>query len=308
MTTKTPLYLITGFLGSGKTTLMKHIIASKADKMKLAIIQNDYAAAHIDAHELRASQKSFEIVEINNGSIFCVCQLDSFVQALADVAASLKPDAILIEASGLADPISICQIIENPKISSLVYLQHIWCVIDAVHFEKLAAFHLRSRHQVRVADTLVVNKTDLNPNPGPLNDRLKQLNPFADITQAQHCVIELIRAFEPNPQPVAYRTLPGGLEDHNPGRPPIKTGVIKTTAVISPENLRRFLSENASGAIRIKGFINLTDGRVVAYHKIYEQEALVEAENLLLPTEIVFLGHEESPGELLRKFKAYCEQ
>ena len=81
---KIPFYLVTGFLGSGKTTLIKQFIERYADSKKIAIIQNEYAEVNIDSRELKLTGKSFELLEMNNGSVFCVCLLGSFIHSLAD--------------------------------------------------------------------------------------------------------------------------------------------------------------------------------------------------------------------------------
>ena len=95
---KIPFYLVTGFLGSGKTTLIKQFIGSYADLKKIAIIQNEFAEVNIDSRDLRETRKSFELLEMNNGSVFCVCLLGSFVYSLASFIEEHHPDLIILEA------------------------------------------------------------------------------------------------------------------------------------------------------------------------------------------------------------------
>lgn len=95
---KIPFYLVTGFLGSGKITLLKRIINDHADSMKLAVIQNEFAPASVDGTDLRQTHKPFEMLEINKGSVFCVCLLSGFIKSLSVFIDSYTPDAVFLEA------------------------------------------------------------------------------------------------------------------------------------------------------------------------------------------------------------------
>jgi G3E family GTPase len=70
--TQIPFFLVTGFLGSGKTTFLKSAL-EKLPKKKVAIIQNEFAPASIDGTELKRQDGNYKTLEINNGSVFCVC-------------------------------------------------------------------------------------------------------------------------------------------------------------------------------------------------------------------------------------------
>ena len=140
-----PFFLITGFLGSGKTTLLKNIVNQFADDKKLAIIQNEFAAANIDKKELRETNKSFKLLEINRGSAFCVCLLSSFTKSLRDFIDAHQPDAIFLEATGLSDPIAIAEILNDAKFDD-VYLSYVWCIADAMNFHKTGSMITRVQH------------------------------------------------------------------------------------------------------------------------------------------------------------------
>ena len=70
-----PFYLITGFLGSGKTTLLKYLLNHVGSRYRIAVIQNEFAPTGMDGMELKRESPDFKLLEINNGSVFCVCQL-----------------------------------------------------------------------------------------------------------------------------------------------------------------------------------------------------------------------------------------
>ena len=147
---KIPFYLVTGFLGSGKTTLIKQFIDRYADSKKIAIIQNEYADVNIDSRELKQTGKSFELLEMNNGSVFCVCLLGSFVHSLADFIHQHQPDLVILEASGLSDPITISQIISSSALRNLIWLAHSYTIVDALNFQKTIERVGRNTQQIRV--------------------------------------------------------------------------------------------------------------------------------------------------------------
>ena len=75
---KIPLHIISGFLGSGKTTLLKNILEKYSDTIKIGVVQNEFAPANIDGIALKKTGKNFNLLEIKNGSVFCVCLLSTF--------------------------------------------------------------------------------------------------------------------------------------------------------------------------------------------------------------------------------------
>lgn len=116
--TKIPLYLITGFLGSGKTTFLKNIIKSLGKSKKLGIIQNEFAPANMDGQELkRTTNKDFSLMEVNNGSVFCVCLLSGFISSINKFVEQYNPEIICMEASELSDPVGIGEIFQSPQLS-----------------------------------------------------------------------------------------------------------------------------------------------------------------------------------------------
>ena len=113
-----PFYLINGFLGSGKTTLLKRILNEYADDKKIGVIQNEFAAINVDSAELQREQKTFAILEVNRGSVFCVCLLSDFITSLRHFIDDHHPEALFLEASGLSDPISIIELLSARIIST----------------------------------------------------------------------------------------------------------------------------------------------------------------------------------------------
>lgn len=178
---KINLYLLTGFLGSGKTTMLLKLLNELKDK-RVGVIQNEFGKLGIDGTILR--KENLEIIEINRGSIFCSCLKISFVQALAEMSKQ-DLDYVIVESSGLADPSNIEEILRGVQV--LVEDNYVFkgaiCLIDGVNFlDQLKDLETINR-QLKHCHLAVINKVDLI-NDDHLNKlivEIKKINPVCDI-------------------------------------------------------------------------------------------------------------------------------
>ena len=153
------LFLITGFLGSGKTTFLKNFI-KLFSKDKIALIINEFGKEGVDGKLL--SSLKISISEIVNGSVFCVCRLEQFKQTLKEVIEN-QPNIIIIETSGLSDPTNIREILSDKEFSDIQYMGSI-CLVDALNLKKVYSTARVCKAQIAVSDIAVINKTDIaNP-------------------------------------------------------------------------------------------------------------------------------------------------
>jgi G3E family GTPase len=153
-----PLTVIGGFLGAGKTSLLVHWL-QQAQGQRIAVLVNDFGAINIDAELL--SESNSDTIALSNGCVCCQIGGD-LSQALLQVLDTPQPfDAIVIEASGVSDPWPIAQIALADKRLSL---HGVLVVVDAAAVRAHAAdplLHDSLLRQLRAADLLVLNKTDL---------------------------------------------------------------------------------------------------------------------------------------------------
>jgi len=301
---KIPFYLVTGFLGSGKTTLIKKIIERYADSKKIAIIQNEYADVNIDSRELKQTGKSFELLEMNNGSVFCVCLLGSFIHSLADFIHQHQPDLIILEASGLSDPITISQIISSSALRNMIWLAHSYIIVDALNFQKTIERVGRNTQQIRVADTIVMNKCDLAVESlSEIRRKLLIINPFAKIVETSFCKIELSEesAFH---FPVSIM---GNGQKDSSGRPDIGSVVIKCTKAVSSENLDYFIRKYSLITYRMKGYINTVNGPM-AVQASFEHIEIKPVPDNPYHTEMVIIGPEIDQKILQQEFENLCNK
>lgn len=150
------LYMITGFLGAGKTTALRNIINSFCAQ-KVAVIINEFGVEGVDAALLDAPDIGLE--QVNGGSVFCSCRLDQFEEALRRVMAT-APEIILVEASGLSDPSNIRTILSLEGLEDVDYRGGI-CIVDAENFQKVLSTVRVCKKQLAVSSLVLVNKADL---------------------------------------------------------------------------------------------------------------------------------------------------
>jgi G3E family GTPase len=171
--------IVTGFLGSGKTTLIGGILRNPAFA-RTAVIVNELGEVGLD-HALIAHADE-RLVALTTGCLCCAVRSD-LVETLLDLAARREAgaadyDRVLIETSGLADPAPILHgLMTDPAIAASHGLDTLLTLVDAVHGETTLARHTEARRQIALADTLVLSKTDLTAASSGLLAELAALNP-----------------------------------------------------------------------------------------------------------------------------------
>lgn len=283
-----PFFLITGYLGAGKTTLMRNILLRHADCRRLAVVQNEFAPSGMDALELKRTGKPYRVLELNRGSIFCICLMSDFCRSLAALVDDYKPEAVFVEATGLADPIAVAQLLEAPELRERVFLRRIWCLVDLASYAKYGRSIRQVVHQIRVADTVLLNKTDLAPagECDRVAAEIRALNPFATVVPAAFAQVELGDVFDPpDGAPAAARLAP-----ENPGpRPEIETAVLRAAGEIEPERLDRFIAAYADRLWRLKGFV-VCRGGSLSVQSSFGNTRILPAPDYSGPSELIALG------------------
>ncbi len=296
--------LVAGFLGAGKTTFIKRLLERYSDGRRIGIVQNEYASANIDTEELRSTGMKFEILEINNGSVFCICLLANFIDSLVSFVDKYKPEIIILEASGLSDPIGIAELLQHDKISEKIYLAHIWCIIDSLNYLKTGRMIDRLKRQVMISDTLIINKTDLGKvNVPDIRKEISLINPNAKIKEASYCDIDVDFSAEfMIDERIAFLQAKQHANNIPSGRAEISTVVLKTSRPVSKEALQIFLEEVEKKIIRLKGFVMLNDGIKVKIQSEFGNTSVEEISWYNGPTELIGLGYDITPAGFGRRF------
>ena len=157
-----PILVVTGFLGAGKTTLVRRLVQDAArKKMRLAVIVNEFGEADVDSHILREADAEL-LASIAGGCACCACQ-DELHWTLEEIAARdevEKPDAIVLETSGLADPVALLETLLAPQLLAHFRIAPLVCVADAARLESGAPLPLLMQRQIQLAGTIALNKID----------------------------------------------------------------------------------------------------------------------------------------------------
>ncbi len=159
MSEKTDVYLVTGFLGSGKTTFLRGILERFPRDRKLLVLMNEFGEIGVDGSLVHG--KDFDLLEISRGSIFCACVKSDFIRALHETAYRIRPDLLIMESTGVADPTGLRRDLNLPLFKDRFRLAEQFCIIDPTIFEE--AFHTFASVEKQIASStlFVINKRDL---------------------------------------------------------------------------------------------------------------------------------------------------
>lgn len=275
----TDFYLITGFLGAGKTTLIHSLLSVFKDK-QVCLIINEFGKVGIDTKLFADTNTTLQ--EIVSGSIFCVCRLDQFESALENALVK-TPDVIIVEASGLSDPTAIRRIL-NKHINDerLVYRGAI-CLADAPRYMKIIQTVRVCKKQFAISDLIIVNKTDLvtQDELSTVLEQIKLQFPYAAVETTQYGAItrDILDSLKCGEH----------ISKEIDERPNItkQRATVDVSLKMDSTQLEKFVKMVAEDTQRIKGFVQLSDGIfyvdcVGPYVKITRWAGEIPAENKLV--------------------------
>lgn len=287
---KIPATIVTGFLGAGKTTLIRNVLENTGDR-RLALIINEFGDVGVDGDILRAcgveNCPEENIVELANGCLCCTVA-DDFVPAIeALLAHEKRPDHIIIETSGLALPKPLVKAFDWPAIRSKLTVDGVIAVIDgkavaegrfADDLDAIAQERAETQtidhdnpleevfeDQLACADLVILNKTDLL-------DEAEERRVAAQLAEGARAAVKVVRAREGRVDPLVLLGLAAAAEDDLDNRPShhdaepdhdhddFDSFVVEIGAVADPAALvaRLEAAARAHDVLRIKGFVEVS--------------------------------------------------
>ena len=194
-----PVIILTGFLGSGKTTLLNHILKNSPN-MRIGAIVNDFGKINID-NMLVAGNVSEKTIELSNGCICCMLGDNGLKEPLAQLANSeSKIDAIIIEASGIAEPYDLMQTLRFARNEFVHFGGNIY-ITDAQHFnDNFKQFSTYFTKCLKTSDIILINKTDLvsQNQLKKINEIIRELNPHSPVINTSNAEISTELLFDNN--------------------------------------------------------------------------------------------------------------
>nr|WP_157344121.1 GTP-binding protein [Bradyrhizobium pachyrhizi] len=179
-----PILLVAGFLGAGKTTIVNHLLAH-AQGRRIAAVVNDFGAINIDAELIAGASDG--VVSLSNGCICCTLEGDLLRTLATLLRRDPRPEFIVIETSGIADPADIVRNLMDPVIWKEAPLETVLCVVDAAQPAAVLNDALL-RSQLRAADVVALSKVDLADAAAcaAIRDAVRAVRPAAVVVDALH--------------------------------------------------------------------------------------------------------------------------
>ena len=183
--------MLTGYLGAGKTTLVNRILAERHGR-RWAVIVNEFGETGIDGELIVGGDE--ELVELSNGCVCCTVRGDLVRTVRSLLMRTPKPEAILVETTGLAAPAPVAQtFLVDHVLQSRTRLDSITALADALHIGAQLDDSREAVEQIAFADQIVLNKTELVDSDAlaRIEQRLRRLNPLAPILRAVRADVSL---------------------------------------------------------------------------------------------------------------------
>jgi putative photosynthetic complex assembly protein 2 len=182
--------VVAGFLGAGKTTFLRRLLAEADPNVRTVVLVNDFGAVGVDGSLLTG--RGADVVELPNGCICCSLRND-LARQIREVVARWSPQRLLIEPSGVAEVASLLRVLSRPDLADAVKGVQVYTLVDAGAFlREYARLPGYFEAQAAIAPVLIVNKADL-ATPAELRtieETLRALNPRAQILPAVYGALE----------------------------------------------------------------------------------------------------------------------
>jgi G3E family GTPase len=252
--------LITGFLGAGKTTLVNRMLR-QADGLRLAVLVNDFGAINIDAELIEGITE--DVIALRNGCICCSLTSGLLAAVSSVLRREQRPDAIIIEGSGVTDPFEVMRALSDPELQAHAPLDGILTVVDAAGIADLDEDALSlTQRQISTADLVLLNKIDLVDQTAlqGIENQVAALAPGARII---HCInaevplAVLLGVAGANGEAGKQRA--GGSSLIMRAEDVFESVVIEQSEPIALQRLHNLLSSLPSRVYRVKGILHLAE-------------------------------------------------
>jgi G3E family GTPase len=296
---------VTGFLGSGKTTLLNHILTNRTG-VKAAVLVNELGEVGIDNDLIVATDGG--MIELSNGCICCSTNND-LLDGIVRVLARPEPvDHILVETTGVADPLPVAQTFQRPEFRDTLRLDAIVAVADAEQFS-LDLFESQAiRAQLRHADAILVNKCDRvgEERLAVVEDKIRAVNAEARLVRTTRSAVPLplildVDLYRPTSADHGHRH---GHHHGHLSEDGFVSLSFESDRPFSVVRFQNFLDSRPAGLFRGKGFLWLAEtGKRYVFHLVGERFTLEEDRNVTGKNRLVLIGRDLDAAALRRQLE-----
>lgn len=294
-----PVTILTGFLGSGKTTLLNQILKD-AQGIRYALIVNELGAIGLDGSFIKGTSADF--VEMDNGCLCCALNAE-LVETLRKLKARGGFDALILETTGVADPLPVAWTFQREGLIDAFRLAGIVTVVDALHVEAMLTAGPEAKVQIERADFIFISKADVVSN-----ERLAQVQTLITSLNAH---ARQVVSTDPSWKALLFETQESGFL-LSPQTELAHEKPAYTTLAISLDQqpvslvaMEDFFEALPAGVFRAKAAFQALERGPVVMHAVYGRVEFTDEPDYKGPLAAVFIGRGFDEKELAKNFSIF---
>ncbi|MFT0846939.1 GTP-binding protein [Actinomycetaceae bacterium L2_0104] len=260
-----PVIALTGFLGAGKTTVLNHLL--RAPGARLGVIINDFGSINVDSALVEGQIE--EAASVAGGCLCCMSDTGGLDRAFATLAQPrLRLDAIVVEASGVAEPAALVRILHE-AMTAHTRLGGVVDIVDATEYFATVDTHRESPARFAACTMVAINKIDLLDEADrartveSITARVRERNPRAHVIAMEHgaldpaLIFDIAQAHDPEDQLPLAALMRSTSSSHEHVH--AESVTILAPDPIDPHALADFLEKPPEGVYRVKGFLRVVE-------------------------------------------------
>jgi G3E family GTPase len=292
---KIPTTIFSGFLGSGKTTIILHLIEHLQQQgQQVVYVKNEIGDLSVDSQLVQG--QNIQTKELLNGCICCTL-VGPFLAAVDEIVATYHPDRIIIEASGAADPSAIAMMVSSHP---LLQRDGVISIVDVVNFDGYKDLSMTAQRQTEFTDLIVFNKIELvdMARKQAVVGYVRELNSHSPIIEAPGGKLNPSVVFGLNSKELSALLADekhdeaGHIHSDHLAQDQLESFQCVLPQPLQEQKLLDFMNQLPNNVFRVKGFVQLVTEKMKVINKVGQRTELSDPPSSLgfRPSTIVFIG------------------